>query len=108
MKPSEKLFNYYGLPQGTTLDLTGLSSLTGVMFDELDRTYRAAYSAAGSLGAAPKIDLDTGKWKTASTTGHMTRHRAAMKAVYKFICDVKQINDNAPATSISEIRSTTE
>jgi hypothetical protein len=104
MKDSDKLFNYYGMPTGATLDLTGLSSLTGLMFDELDRTYRTAYSAAAALGPQPKLDLESGKWKATSTTGHMTRHRAAMKAVYKYICSKKQINDNPPSSSVQEIR----
>lgn len=99
MKFSDRLFQYYGLPSGTTLDLTGLSSLSGLMFDELDRIYRAAYSAAGSLSPPAKMDLESGKWKKPSATGEGTKHRAAMKAVYKYIVETKQIDKCPPTDS---------
>ena len=85
MKQRDAIFAHFGMPQGASLDLTGLATLTNISFDEIKRVYSAAAAAATPVEGQPKMILQTGKWKSASTKTPRSIDNAAMKAVYIFI-----------------------
>jgi len=84
MKQRAEIFKRFGLPENTSFDLIGLSTLTNVPYDDLKRIYYAA-SATSVTPEVPKLNLQTGKLKAVKTRGNSETN--AMKAVYIYIYD---------------------